>query len=198
MSILEKKQAIVNEIAEKYENSASSVVVEYRGLTVAQVTDLRNSLRAEDIEYKVYKNTMARLAAEKAGYSGMVEHLIGPNAFAFGPDAVAPSRILSEFAKKHKRLKFKTGVVNGNILDVPQLQKLSQLPNKDGMLSILIGMLQSPVRSFAAIVKAVGEAKDTVEVVTETEETVEAEAVETVETETVETETAETVEIEEA
>lgn len=158
---LESKKAIVNEVAEKFENSASSVVVEYRGLTVAQVTELRQALREEEVEFKVYKNTMVRLAADKAGYSDLKEYLVGPNAFAFGPDAVAPSRILAEFAKKYKKLVFKTGVVNGNVVDVDQIKKLSKLPNKDGMLSMLVGMLQSPVRSFAATIKAVGEAKET-------------------------------------
>ena len=176
MGILEKKQELVNTIAEKFESSASSVVVEYRGLSVAQITALRSALRDEDVEFKVYKNTMARLAAEKAGYGEMVEHLVGPNAYAFGNDAVAPSRVLAEFAKKHRQLKFKTGVVGGNIVDVDQIVKLSKLPNKDGMLSMLIGMLQSPVRSFAYVLKAVGETKDAVEeevVDTTVEETVE-------------------------
>ena len=169
MGILEKKQELVNTIADKFESSASSVVVEYRGLSVAQITELRASLRDEDVEFKVYKNTMVRLAAEKAGYGDMVEHLTGPNAFAFGNDAVAPSRVLAEFAKKYRQLKFKTGVVSGNVVDVAQLVKLSKLPNKDGMLSMLVGMLQSPVRSFAYVLKAVGETKESVS--EETEET---------------------------
>ncbi len=158
--ILQKKQALVSEIAEKLKNSESSVVVEYRGLSVAQITALRAALREEDIEFKVYKNSMVRLAAEEAGYSGMVEHLVGPNGFAFGPDAVAPSRILEKKKKKHRQLKFKTGVVGENIVDVAGLTKLAKLPNKDGMLSMFIGMLQSPVRSFAYVLKAVSEAKE--------------------------------------
>ncbi|HZJ85529.1 MAG TPA: 50S ribosomal protein L10 [Erysipelotrichaceae bacterium] len=157
--ILEKKQALVKEIAEKLENSASSVVVEYRGLSVAQITDLRARLREEDVEFKVYKNTMVRLAAEEAGYPDMVEHLVGPNGFAFGTDAVAPARILADFAKTHRQVVFKTGVVGGEILDVDGLVKLSKLPNKDGMLSMFIGMLQAPVRNFAYLLKAVSEAK---------------------------------------
>ncbi len=161
MSNLKKKEAIVSDIAEKFSESTSSVVVEYHGLSVAQITELRNSLREEDIEFKVYKNTMTRLAAEKAGYEEMVEYLVGPNAYAFGDDAVAPSRILADFAKKYRKLKFKTGIVNGNVVNVEQIQKLSKLPNKDGMLSMLVGMLQSPVRSFAHVIKAVGESMDT-------------------------------------
>lgn len=160
--ILQHKQSLVSDIAKKIETAESTVVVEYRGLTVAQLTEMRAALREEDIEFKVYKNTMVRLAAKEAGHEELVEHLVGPNGFAFGPDAVAPARIIAEFAKKHKSLKFKAGVVGGNVLDVDSLTKLSKLPNKDGMLSIFVGMLQSPVRSFAAIVKAVGDAKEEV------------------------------------
>ncbi len=158
--ILQHKQAVVSEITEKMNEAASTVVVEYRGLSVAELTEMRAALREEDVEFKVYKNTMVRLAAKEAGHEDLVEYLVGPNGFAFGPDAVAPARILAEFAKKHKNLKFKAGVVSGNIVDVDGLTKLSKLPNKDGMLSMLVGMLQSPVRSFAYVLKAVGETKE--------------------------------------
>ena len=157
--ILQAKQNVVAEIAEKMKDSASTVVVEYKGLSVADLTEIRSALRAEDVEFKVYKNTMVRLAAKEAGYEDLVEHLVGPNGFAFGSDAVAPARILAEFAKKHKHLEFKTGVVSGNVLGAEGLVKLSKLPNKDGMLSMLVGMLQSPIRDVALILKAVGEAK---------------------------------------
>ncbi len=158
--ILQAKQAVVSEITEKINEAASTVVVEYRGLSVAELTELRAALREEDIEFKVYKNTMVRLAAKEAGKEDLVEHLVGPNAFAFGPDAVAPARILAEYGKKYKKLKFKAGVVSGNIVDVDGLTKLSKLPNKDGMLSMLVGMLQSPVRSFAYVLDAVAQSKE--------------------------------------
>ena len=157
--ILQHKQDMVSEIAEKMNNSASTVVVEYRGMSVAELTEMRAALREEDVEFKVYKNTMVRLAAKEVGQEALVEHLVGPNGFAFGADAVAPARILAEVAKKNKNLKFKAGVISGNIVDVDGLNKLSKLPNKDGMLSMLIGMLQSPVRSFAYALKAVSDSK---------------------------------------
>ncbi|NLY63296.1 MAG: 50S ribosomal protein L10 [Erysipelothrix sp.] len=158
--ILQYKQGVVSEIAEQIKESASTVVVEYRGLSVADLTEIRAALREEDVEFKVYKNTMVRLAAKEAGHEELVEHLVGPNGFAFGPDAVAPARILAEFGKKHKKLQFKAGVVSGNVLDVEGLTKLSKLPNKDGMLSMLVGMLQSPIRDVAMVFKAVGESME--------------------------------------
>ena len=100
-AVLESKKAIVSAIQEKMTNSQSTVVVEYRGLTVAEVTELRRSLRAEGIEFKVYKTSMSQRAAEAAGFNELTEQLTGPNAIAFSDDAVAPSRVLAKFAKKH-------------------------------------------------------------------------------------------------
>lgn len=159
-SILESKQALVVEIADKLKASSSSIVVEYRGLSVREVTELRRALRAEDVEFKVYKNTMSQRAAELAGYNDLTDSLTGPNAIAFASDAVAPSRVLAKFAKKHDKLVLKGGVVDGSIVNADQIIALSKLPNKEGMLSMLLGCLQSPIRSFACAVKAVAEAKE--------------------------------------
>jgi large subunit ribosomal protein L10 len=104
-SVIEKKQALVGEIADKLKNSPSTVIVDYRGLSVAQVTELRKQLREAGVEFKVYKNTMTRRAAEQAGIEGLGEFLTGPNAIAFGAeDVVAPAKILNEFAKKNDAL----------------------------------------------------------------------------------------------
>lgn len=159
-STLDCKKAVVSEIQEKFSGSQSSVVVEYRGLTVAEVTDLRRKLRAEGIEFKVYKNSMAQRAAENAGYQGLTENLTGPNAIAFSDDAVAPSRVLATFAKKHEKLVLKGAVVEGKVVNVDTIKELALLPNKEGMLSMLLGCLQSPVRSFACAVKAVADQKE--------------------------------------
>lgn len=158
-TILEQKQQVVNEIAEKFNHSDSAVVVEYRGLTVAEVTELRRNLRAEGVEFKVYKNSLAVRAAEAAGFSGLSESLSGPNAIAFSEDAVAPSRVLAKFAKTHDKLVLKGGVVEGKVVDVNTIQELASLPNKEGMLSMLLSCLQSPTRSFACAVKAVADSK---------------------------------------
>ena len=158
-AILEQKQKLVDVIADKMQNAASSVIVEYRGLTVGEVTQLRRDLRAENIEFVVYKNSMTRRAAEKLGHNDLLESLTGPNAIAFSDDAVAPSRVLANFAKKHECLVLKAGVVDGKIVDNDALKQLSTLPNKEGMISMLLGCLQSPIRSVACAVKAVADAK---------------------------------------
>lgn len=159
-AILEAKQLVVNEITEKFSNAQSAVVVEYRGLTVAQVTELRRNLRAEGIEYKVYKNSLSQRAAEAAGYGDLVDSLKGPNAIAFGSDAVAPARILAKFAKKHDKLVIKSGVVEGKCVSLETIKELAELPNREGMIAMLLGCLQSPIRDFALTVKAIVEKEE--------------------------------------
>ncbi len=158
-AVLDAKKSLVSEIQNKFTGSASSVVVEYRGLSVAEVTELRCQLREENIEFKVYKNSMSSRAAEAAGFTELAEQLTGPNAIAFSDDAVAPSRVLAKFAKKHEALVLKSGIVEGKVVGVDTLKELSNLPNREGMLSMLLGCLQSPVRSFACVVKAVSDAR---------------------------------------
>lgn len=158
-AILAKKKEQVAVITEQIKNSASSVVVEYRGLTVQEVTELRRKLRAEGVSFKVYKNSLVQFAAKDAGYEELVGDLTGPNAFAFSDDAVAPSRILADFAKKHKNLILKKGIVDGKIVGEDDIKQLAKLPNKDGMISMLLGCLQSPIRSVACAIKAVADSK---------------------------------------
>jgi len=158
-SILESKKQVVAEISEKLKASVSSVVVEYRGLTVAEVTELRRELRKEGIEIKVYKNSYAQRAAADLGYEALNEALTGPNAIAFGNDAVAPSRILAKFAKKHKALVLKGALVEGKVVGVDTVTTLATLPNRDGMISMILGMFQSPVRNFAYALSQVAEKK---------------------------------------
>lgn len=165
---LAHKQEVVSEISEKFKSSTSSVVVEYRGLKVSEITDLRSKLRAEGIDFKVYKNKMAQRAATNEGFEELVEALTGPNAIAFSDDAVAPSRILAEFAKKNKALVLKSGIVEGKVVGVDTIKELASLPNRDGLLAMFIGMLQSPMRNFAYAVKQVSELEDR-EVATEGE-----------------------------
>ena len=158
-AVLSNKQALVSEISDKIRNSQSTVVCEYRGLSVAEVTELRRALRAEDVDFKVYKNTMVERACDETGYEDLKDTLNGPNAFAFSTDATAPARVLAKFAKKHKALVLKKGIVEGKVVDEDTIKELSLLPNRDGMLSMLLSCLQSPVSSFARVVKAVADAK---------------------------------------
>lgn len=158
-TVLESKKNVVSEIQDKFRNSSSAVVAEYRGLSVAEVTELRRALREEGVEMKVYKNTMAARAAEAVGYGDLKNVLTGPNAIAFGTDETAASRVMAKFAKKHEALVLKGGVVEGKVVDLATINELSALPNRDGMLSMLLSVLQAPVAQFARVLNAVAESK---------------------------------------
>lgn len=159
--IIEVKKQIVDEIAGKLKESKSTIVVDYRGLTVSEVTQLRKELREAGIEFKVYKNSMTRRAAEAAELADLNTSLTGPNAIAFSTeDVVAPAKILNEFAKKHEALEIKAGVVEGNIVTVEEIKALADLPSREGLLSMLLSVLQAPIRNLALATKAVAEQKE--------------------------------------
>ncbi len=159
--IIEAKQQVVAEIAEQLKSSQSTVVVEYRGLTVAEMTELRRALRAENVGFKIYKNTLVQRAAEQEGMNELVEHLEGPNAVAFGhDDAVAPARILAGFAKEHEALVIKAGYVEGKYLPQEEIMAVAKLPNREGMYSMLLACMKEPVAKVARVIQAVADAKD--------------------------------------
>ncbi|MBR0474448.1 MAG: 50S ribosomal protein L10 [Erysipelotrichaceae bacterium] len=159
-TILQQKQELVNLIADKIEKAGSTVVVEYRGLTVKEVTELRKTLREEGCEMVVFKNSMTQRAVEKLGYNDLLQSLTGPNAIAVSNDEIAASRILSKFAKKHDKLVIKAGIVENKVIDAAEIAQLASLPNKEGMLSMLLSCLQSPISSFARATKAIADAKE--------------------------------------
>ncbi|WP_438449158.1 50S ribosomal protein L10 [Gorillibacterium sp. sgz5001074] len=155
--VLEEKQQLVNEVVTKLKESSCTVVADYRGLTVAQVTQLRKNLREAGIEFQVLKNTLVRRATADAALTELDEILTGPTAIAFGKDVVAPAKILSDFAKKNDKLQIKGGVVEGRVVDTAQIKALADLPSREGLLSMLLSVLQAPMRNFALAVKAVSE-----------------------------------------
>ncbi|MCM3719741.1 50S ribosomal protein L10 [Fictibacillus phosphorivorans] len=160
-SILETKKQVVSTIAEKLKNSQSTILVDYRGLTVAEVTELRKSLRDAGIEFKVYKNSMVVRAAEENNLNELSEHLTGPTAIAFSnDDVVAPAKILNDFAKTHEALEIKAGVIEGRIASLEEVKALAELPSRDGLLSMVLSVLQAPIRNFALATKAVAEQKE--------------------------------------
>lgn len=160
-SAIEAKKQIVDEISDKLKNSVSTIVVDYRGLTVAQVTELRKQLRAAGVDFKVYKNSMTRRAAEAAGLTGLNDALTGPNAIAFSTeDVVAPAKILNDFAKKNEALEIKAGVIEGNVATVEEVKALAELPSREGLLSMLLSVLQAPIRNLALAAKAVADQKE--------------------------------------
>jgi len=155
-NIMEHKKSVIEEISSKIENAESVVVFEYQGLSVTEFETLRNQLREENVDIKVYKNRLAKIAVEKSGHEAMSNELVGPNAIAFSnEDAVAGARIIAKFAKDHEAIKMKTGIVEGNVVDVDVLNELASLPSRDGLLSMLLSCLQAPARDMAMIVDAV-------------------------------------------
>lgn len=155
--VIEQKEQLVNEIATKFKESTCTVVADYRGLSVAKVTELRKTLREAGIEFQVLKNSMTRRAANQAELSELEQYLIGPTAIAFGSDVVAPAKILSDFAKKNEFLELRAGVVEGKIVGVDEIKALANLPSREGLLSMLLSVLQAPMRNVALAVKAVAE-----------------------------------------
>ena len=156
-----KKAQEVEVVTAKLKEAASVVVVDYRGLTVEQVTDLRKQLRDANIEMKVIKNGILRRAAEAAGLEGMEDIFVGPTAVAFSnEDVVAPAKIMNDFAKTADKLEIKGGIIEGNVSSVEEIVALAKLPSREGLLSMLLSVLQAPVRNVAYAVKAVSEAKE--------------------------------------
>lgn len=158
MGVLEGKQQLVNEIVQKLRDSKTTIVTDYRGLNVAEVTELRKTLRDAGIEYKVLKNTMVRRATAETELTELDEFLAGPTAIAFGyDDVVAPAKIIADFAKKHDALEIKVGVLEGNVVSVDEVKALAALPSREGLLSMLLSVLQAPMRNMALAVKAVAD-----------------------------------------
>ncbi|KRM56160.1 50S ribosomal protein L10 [Lacticaseibacillus sharpeae] len=157
--IIAKKAEIVAGITEQFKNAESAVVVNYRGLTVAEVTELRKELREAGAKMEVIKNTYLRRAADAAGFEGLDDVFSGPTAIAFGSseDVTAPARIMKKFAKQFEALEIKGGFIQGKIASLEQIDELAGLPDRDGMLSMLLSVLQAPVRNVAYAVKAVAE-----------------------------------------
>lgn len=158
--VIVEKQAQVEEIKAKIAQSSSVVVTDYRGLTVEEVTELRGKLRAEGIEYKVLKNNLVKRACDASGIEGMDEVLKGPTAVAFGPDAIAPAKVLYEFLKKHKNLQVKGGIVEGAVMDAAKLEILGNLPSREALLSQIVGMFAAPLRNFIGAVDALREKQE--------------------------------------
>ena len=158
MAKVEIKQPIVQEIAENIKDAQSVVLVDYRGLTVAQDTQLRKQLREAGITYKVYKNTLMNFAFKGTEFESLSDSLEGPNAIAISKDdATAPARVLAQFAKTAPALEIKAGVVEGNFYDTEAMKEISGIPSREELLSKLLGSIQSPITNFARVIKQIAE-----------------------------------------
>jgi len=152
--VLEEKKQIVQEIKEKVEKAQGIVLVDYRGLTVEEVTELRRNYRKAGVEYKVYKNTLMRFAFKEAGLEEFNEYLKGPSAIAFGyDDPVQPAKVTSDFAKDHDKLEIKAGIVDGKIVSVAEVKELANLPSREVLIAQVLGGFNAPIAGLANVLQ---------------------------------------------
>ena len=153
---IEQVQAVSNEI----KSSKSAVIVNVIGLTVAEVSELRTNLYNAGCQLKVIKNNIIRRAVKDAGYEGLDEVLVGPNAVAFSSDTQNAAKVLNDFAKNNELVDIKAGIIDGQVFNGQEVKALAQLPNKEGMIAMLLSVLQAPIRNVACVIKAIGEKQE--------------------------------------
>ena len=157
-AVLAAKSETVKEISEKAKKSQTIIVCEYRGLTVAQIQEVRRALHKEKAEMNVYKNSLVERAVDELGYNDLNSVLTGPNAIVFSEDVIAGAKVIAKYAKRHKDiLVVKGGIVEGKFVDAKGILEVSKLPGKEGLISMFLSCLQAPIRSFACAVKAVAD-----------------------------------------
>lgn len=157
MPKIEEKQIVVQEIEEKLKNAKLVVFTDCRGLTVEEITQLRNKVRLPGVEFKVYKNTMLRFAMEKLGHDPKAEFLTGPNTILFSSeDMVGPAKELFEFgkARRNKNFAIKAGILEGKVISSAQVTALAELPSREVLLSTVLGTMQAPITSFVRALQA--------------------------------------------
>lgn len=161
MGVTSAKQAVVAQLKEQLESAKGVVLTSYKGLTVAQDTELRRELREAGVSYHVVKNTMLRIAAKEAGIEGIEEHLEGTTAFAFSTeDAVAPAKVICGFIKKNKLedaevLTVKVGMVEGKVIGVDEVKALAALPSREELIAKLLGSMNAPISNTVNVLQGV-------------------------------------------
>ena len=176
MAKVELKQPIVQEISEQIKDAQSVVVVDYRGLTVAEDTQLRKQLREAGVAYKVYKNTLVNFAIKGTDFESLSDVLEGPNAFAISTtDATAPARVIAKFAKTAPALEIKAGVVDGTFYDADGMKAIATIPSREELLSKFLGSIQSPITNFARVINQIAEKGGAADVEVKAEEAAPAE-----------------------
>lgn len=157
----ENKKLVVKEIKEKFEKAQAAVLVDYRGLNVEEVTELRKQFREAGAEYKIYKNNLVKIAIEGTDFESLKADLTGPNAIAFGyEDPVVPAKLVKEFSKKHKLLELKSAVVEGQYCDLDRLNRIADIPSREVLIAKFMGSIKSPVSSFVYMAKAIADKKN--------------------------------------
>ena len=158
-NVLTQKQAIVAELSEKLRGAASGVLVDYKGITVAEDTALRAEMRKANVEYGVYKNTLLSFAVKNVGYDELDSLLSGTTSIAVSADdAIAPARVVSQYSKKlGDRFNIKGGFVDGKILSADELMKIAEIPSKEALVASVLGAMLAPITALAFVLKQVAE-----------------------------------------
>ncbi len=153
---LQAKQAAVADVVDKMKRAQSIIILDYRGLTVAEVSDLRTKFREAGVEYKVIKNNMLKRAADELKIEGMDDYFKGPTAVAFGyEDPVAPAKILCKFVKDAKKTEIKGGILDGKAMNAAGIESLSKLPSKEELIAKMLGSMNAPITNFAMALTAI-------------------------------------------
>lgn len=164
----EKKKA-VSELNEKFNEARSLVITDYIGLDVAEMTELRNKLRDAGVDYKVVKNTLARIAADRAELNEISEYFKGPTAIAFGvDDVVAPAKVLVDFAEEHEVLEIRAGFLNGEVISVDKVESLANIPSREELLAKAFASMKSPISNLVNVLN--GNLRDLVQVLNKIKE----------------------------
>lgn len=162
--VLESKKAVVAELVERLKGAQAGVLADYRGLTVAQDTELRAKLREAGVEYTIVKNTLTRFAANEVGLGELDPILHGPTALATSTDdVVAPAKVLVEFAKNNEQLEIKAGFVDGKVIDVSEVKVYASIPNKETLISKMMGSLQAPIGNLVRTLDAIAKKDESAE-----------------------------------
>lgn len=146
--VLNEKKAVVAEITEKIKNSESVILFQYQGLTVADLSTLRNKLRETDAEVKIYKNTLLKRALDDLNLS-LEGFLEGPNAILFGKNLLEPIKVIADFAKENEHLDIRVGIISGDVANIDTIREYASIPSREGLLTMLAGGMIQYVRDLA-------------------------------------------------
>lgn len=146
-----EKEKLVHELSEKLSGKEVTIMADYTGISVQAITELRSEFRKASIEYRVYKNTLARLAAKKSGLEPLLEYMDGPTGYLFSDDPVTPAKILADFIKDNPTMKIKGAILNGKLLDESQVKAIASLPPKEVLLAQLLGQLVAPISGLVNV-----------------------------------------------
>ncbi len=152
---LDQKKAVISEAAEAISSARAGVLAEYRGFNVQQLTSLRMEARNAGVWVKVVKNNLARLAVRDSDFECLAEHFTGPVIFSASEDPIAVARVMAAFAKDNENFRITVGAMNGDLIDLAMIQRLSSLPGRDELIARLMGTIQAPVRKFVSTLNEV-------------------------------------------